>query len=90
MLSTKLVFKTKRNKNGNIVHKKAHLVIRGFEQVHSCDFDQTFTNVYKSMSWKLAIVLIARFDLEIIQMDIETAFLNIKTDMDIYIKLPLK
>ncbi len=50
MLGTKLVFKTKRNKNGNIVHRKARLVIRGFEQVHGRDFDQTFTGICKLAS----------------------------------------
>jgi hypothetical protein len=36
------------------------------------------------------MALTARFDLEIIQMDVETAFLNAKTDIDIYIEFPLK
>jgi hypothetical protein len=36
------------------------------------------------------MALAARFDLEIIQMDIETAFLNAKTNTDIYVKLPPK
>jgi hypothetical protein len=31
VLSTKLVFKTKYNKNRDIVYKKARLVMRGFE-----------------------------------------------------------
>jgi hypothetical protein len=33
------------------------------------------------------MALTACFNLEIIQMDIETAFLNAKTDTDIYVKL---
>jgi hypothetical protein len=39
VLSTKLVFKTKYNKNRDIVYRKARLVMRGFEQVYSRDFD---------------------------------------------------
>jgi hypothetical protein len=31
VLGTKLVFKTKRNKNGDIVYRKACFVVRGFE-----------------------------------------------------------
>jgi hypothetical protein len=33
------------------------------------------------------MALIARYDLEIVQMDVEIAFLNAKTDVDIYVKL---
>ncbi len=48
VLGTKLVFKIKRNKNSNIIYRKARLVICGFEQVYGCDFNQTFTSVCKS------------------------------------------
>ncbi len=48
VLGTKLVFKTKYNKNSNIIYRKACLIIYNFEQVHSRDFNQTFTSVYKS------------------------------------------
>ena len=90
VLGTKLVFKTKRNKNGDIVRRKARLVVRGFEQVHGRDFDQTFAGVCKSATWKLALALAARLDLEVVQMDIETTFLNATTDTDIYVELPPK
>jgi hypothetical protein len=36
------------------------------------------------------MALAARYDLEIVQMDVETAFLNAKTDVDIYVELPPK
>jgi len=45
--------------------------------------------VYKNVIWKLAVALTALFDLEIKQMDIVGAFLNLTTDTDIYIKVPL-
>jgi hypothetical protein len=90
VLGTKLVFKTKRNKNGEIVRRKARLVIRGFEQVHGRDFDQTFAGVCKLATWRVAMALAACFNLEIIQIDVETAFLNAKTDIDIYVELPPK
>jgi hypothetical protein len=35
-------------------------------------------------------MLVTRFDLEIIQLNVEIAFLNVKIDTDIYVKLPLK
>jgi hypothetical protein len=36
------------------------------------------------------MALTAHFDLEIIQMNVKTAFLNAKTDTDIYVKFLLK
>ncbi len=66
VLGTKLVFKTKRNKNRDIIYRKACLIIRGFEQVHSRDFDQTFASIYKLATQKLTLALIARLDLRIV------------------------
>ena len=44
--------------------------------------------VYKNIIQKLAVALTALFNLEIEQMDIVKAFLNLIADTDIYIKIP--
>ena len=43
--------------------------------------------VYKNTIWKLAVTLIALFNLEIKQIDIVKAFLNLIADTDIYIEI---
>jgi Reverse transcriptase (RNA-dependent DNA polymerase) len=89
VLGSRLVFKTKKTKDGTILKRKVRFVVRGFEQIHGRDFDQTFAGVCKAATWKIAIALAARFDLEIIQMDVDVAFLNSKTNEEnIYCELP--
>ena len=46
-----------------------------------------FIGVYKNITQRLAIALIALFDLEIKQIDIVRAFLNLIANRDIYIKV---
>ncbi|RKF79433.1 hypothetical protein GcM3_055040 [Golovinomyces cichoracearum] len=43
-LTGKLVFKTKRDKNGNILKHKARWVVGGFEQKEGVDYNQTFAS----------------------------------------------
>ena len=88
ILRGRLVLKTKRDRNGNILKYKARWVVKGFEQQYSKDYDQTFVGVYKSATQKLVIALIAFFDLEVEQIDAVQAFLNSQPDVDIYIELP--
>jgi hypothetical protein len=88
VLRGKLVFKTKRDKNGKILKYKVRWVVRGFEQQYGTDYDQTYAGVCKSAVWKLAIALAANHDLEIEQMDAVTAFLNSEVDGDVYVELP--
>jgi hypothetical protein len=45
--------------------------------------------VCKSVTWKVAVVLAALFDLEIKQMDAMRAFLNSEADTEIYVEVPL-
>ncbi|KAI0993124.1 hypothetical protein K3495_g15060, partial [Podosphaera aphanis] len=89
VLSGKIVLKTKRDKNGDILKYKVRWVIRGFEQRVGRDFTQTYAGVCRNTSWKVALSIAAMFDLEIEQLDAVTAFLNSTADRDdIYAELP--
>ncbi len=57
VLRGKLVFKTKKDKNGQILKCKVRWVVRGFEQRYGKDYDQTYAGVCKSASWKLVLAL---------------------------------
>lgn len=87
VLSSKWVFKKKMPVSG-IPRFKARMVIRGFEQVHGVDYDETFAPVAKLVSLRMLIALAARFDWEIEQLDVVTAFLNPDIDGDIYMEIP--
>ena len=88
VLTGKLVLKTKRDKDGKILKYKARWVVRGFEQRYGRDFTHTYAGVCRNTSWKIAIALAAKFDLEIERMDAVTAFLNSNSDNDIYVEVP--
>ena len=85
VLTSKLVFRTKRNQAGEITRYKVRWVVKGYQQKKGRDFDQTFARVYKSVTWKLAITMAALFNLKVEQMDAVTAFLNLKADTNIYV-----
>ena len=87
VLSKKLVFKTKRDKDSNILKYKARQVIQGFRQQYSKDFDQTYAGVYKSILRKIILVFVALYDLKIEQINTITTFLNGDINNKVYIEL---
>ncbi len=56
-LGEKWIFKTKQDALGQIVKYKICGVVQGFRQVHAVDFDQTYTSIVKSNSYKVLLVL---------------------------------
>lgn len=85
-VKSKWVFKTKRDKHGNIIKYKARLVAKGFMQIKGIDFDQTFSAVVRFLSIRVVLVIVAYEDLELESMDVDTAFLNATLDEDIYLE----
>ena len=89
ILSSRLVFKVKKNLDGDIIKFKARWCARGFEQSHGIDFHDTYASVVKSMTYKLLFAMIAHHDLDAEQMDIVTAFLNARLkERNIFIEPP--
>jgi hypothetical protein len=88
VLPGKLILKTKRDRDGKILKRKARWVVKGFRQKYGKDFDQTFASVCKNVTYKLAVALAALFDLKIEQIDVIRAFLNSLADTDIYVEVP--
>jgi hypothetical protein len=87
-LSTRWLYKLKRDENGKIARYKARLVVRGFEQRYGLDYDQTFAGVAKSATWRILFALAAINDWEIEQMDVKGAFLHGDIDEEVFIDLP--
>ena len=75
-IQCKWVFKTKYLPNGDIDKFKARLVAKGYTQKAGIDYSETFSPVVKFETVRIVMAITAADDLEIVQFDIKTAFLN--------------
>ena len=88
VLPVKWVFKIKTDQNGDVTQHKARLTPKGFKQQHGKDYFEVYaaTGNYKVMRAHLSLV--AKFDHEMEQLDVPTAFLNADVDEDVYMEMP--
>jgi hypothetical protein len=87
IISCKWVYKLKRNADSSC-RFKARLVIQGFEQEYGIDYTETFALVVKFVTICILFALAAKYNWEIEQMDVVTAFLNLLLQEEVYIELP--
>lgn len=84
----KWVYKTKRDSKGNIERFKARLVAKGFTQREGVDYNETFSHVSSKDSFRIIMVLVAHYDLELHQMDVKRSFLNGDLFEEVYMAQP--
>ena len=71
------------------VHKfKARLVARGFTQQEGLNYNETFSLVVKFDSIRMILSIAATEDMEIVQFDVCTVFLNAPIEEEIYMCQP--
>lgn len=75
-LKCKWVFKLKKDENGEMIKYKARLVVKGFKQKKSIDFDEIFSPLFKMTFIRTILSLAAIRDLAVEQLDVKTAFLH--------------
>ena len=76
IISSKWVFKDKKDATGNIVHYKVRLGVQGFSQISSIDYDNTYAPV-AHLTLSCTIIMIANWlGLELHQVDIKGVYLN--------------
>lgn len=82
------IFKTKRDKDGNIERYKARLVAQGFSQKFGEDYDATFAPVAKLTTLRVVLSVAVAEKLQVRHFDVKTAFLNGDVEEDIYMRQP--
>lgn len=87
-LKGRWVYKNKLGDNNQLIRRKSRFVAKGFQQVYGRDFFETHSPVAKMKSIKLILSLVAQLNLELYQIDFDTAFLNANVSEDIYMEQP--
>jgi len=87
-VTTQFVLDIKHDAEGNMTRYKARLVAQGFNQVPGRDLDETWAPVLNPATTRSLFAVAASTEWEVHHADINTAFLNAKSDKEMYIKLP--
>jgi hypothetical protein len=88
VISTKWIYKLKKDSMGRIVKCKARIVTRGFQQKEGADFFDTFAPVVRWTTIRAIITLAAKKEWDLDQFDFIIAFLNGLIEEDIYMEIP--
>ena len=72
----------------NDVRYKARLVAKGYAQKEGIDYNEVFSPIVKHSSIRILLALVAQFNMELVQMDVKTAFLHGDLEEEIYITQP--
>lgn len=87
-VDTKLVFDIKRNQDNQIEKWKARLVARGFSQREGIDYVETYAPTASPKSERMIFTISAMEDYEIVNFDVNTAFLYADIVEELYVLSP--
>jgi Reverse transcriptase (RNA-dependent DNA polymerase)/Integrase core domain/gag-polypeptide of LTR copia-type len=87
-IGSRWIFKLKCNENGEVERYKARLVAQGFTQVYGTDYDEVFAPVARPTSFRVLLTIAGKQNLNVMQYDVKTAFLNGTIEEEIYLKPP--
>ena len=74
-----------RSLKDDIIRYKARLVAKGYAQREGFDYNEVFSPIIKHSSIRILLALVARYELDLDQLDVNTAFLHGDLDKEIYI-----
>uniref|UniRef100_A0ABD2X055 Reverse transcriptase domain-containing protein n=1 Tax=Trichogramma kaykai TaxID=54128 RepID=A0ABD2X055_9HYME len=87
IIDSRWVFKRKKAED-NSEKFKARLVIRGFKDKNEYQLLEGYAPVSRMTVIRAALAVINKLDLEVVQMDVKTAFLNGTLEEEVYMEIP--
>ena len=88
IISSRWVFKYKRDAHGNITNRKARLVEKGYTQQYGIDYKETFAPTFKQDTIRIITVNTVLTNFNVVQIDINSAYFNAPLNELIYMKAP--
>lgn len=76
IIGSRMVLKNKYRSDGSVEKRKARMIAQGFSQRPGVHFNETFAPVARISSIRLMMALAARYEMNIQQLDVTTAYLN--------------
>ena len=86
-LHTRWIFRIKKDTEGNQVYK-AHLVVKGYEQIPGVDFTESFSPVAGDTTIRTVLATAMYLGWSCKAIDVEAAFLNADLEEDVYVEIP--
>ncbi|GKD94781.1 retrovirus-related pol polyprotein from transposon TNT 1-94 [Tanacetum coccineum] len=77
------------DENGVVIKNKARLAAQGYNQQEGIDYEQTFAHVARLEAIGIFLAYAAYMGFMVYQMDVKSAFLNVKILEEVYVKQPL-
>ena len=84
----KWIFVRKRNEKNKVVRYKARLVAQGFSQRPGIDYDETYSPMMDTITFRFLISMAVSEKLKMRLLDVVTAYLYGSLDSNIFVKIP--
>lgn len=84
----KWVYANKTDAHNQLQRRRARLGAKGFTQKYGIEYNETFAPVAKYSTLRYILCFAAQKDIEMLQLDVKSAFLNGKLDEVIYLEQP--
>lgn len=88
VITGKWIFRHKHNSDGSLARYKARWVVRGFNQEHGVDYDETFSPVVKPATIHTVLSIATSSSWAIHQLDVKNAFLHGNLTETVYCSQP--
>nr|GFC66806.1 hypothetical protein [Tanacetum cinerariifolium] len=87
-ISTKWVYRNKKDERGIVIRNKARLVAQGHTQEEGIDYEEVFAPVARIKAIRLFLAYASFMGFPVYQMDVKSAFLYGTTEEEVYVCQP--